>query len=140
MVARGTAPAGLAADPLGRSLAAPLRSGEPVTDVCHNSVEVRSGPDRHGEQVTEQVTEQLVRRLRAVSSRRLGLGRHRGGGVRLGRALQHREVPPNLHFETPNPFIPWPTLPVEVVTSLRPWPAGDTPRVGGVSSKGLTAR
>lgn len=31
--APGTAPAGLAADPLGRSLAAPLRSGEPVTDV-----------------------------------------------------------------------------------------------------------
>ncbi len=31
--AEGTAPAGLARDPVGRTLAAPLRAGEPVTDV-----------------------------------------------------------------------------------------------------------
>jgi acyl transferase domain-containing protein len=60
------------------------------------------------------------------------------GLVKLVLALQHREIPPNLHFETPNPFIPWPTLPVEVVTALRPWTAGDTPRVGGVSSFGFS--
>ncbi|HET7695305.1 MAG TPA: type I polyketide synthase [Vicinamibacterales bacterium] len=60
------------------------------------------------------------------------------GLVKLVLALQHRQIPPNLHFEKPNPFIPWPTLPVEVVTSLRPWVESGGPRVGGVSSFGFS--
>src|SRR5829696_5227976 len=60
------------------------------------------------------------------------------GLVKLVLALQHKEIPPTLHFQQPNPFIPWASLPVEVATTLRPWTAGETPRVGGVSSFGFS--
>src|SRR5829696_1855545 len=60
------------------------------------------------------------------------------GLVKLVLALQHREIPPTLHFQQPNPFIPWASLPVQVTTQLQPWIAIDTPRVGGVSSFGFS--
>lgn len=53
-------------------------------------------------------------------------------------ALQHREIPPNLHLRTPNPHIPWDELPVTLPTRLTPWPSGDRPRIAGVSSFGFS--
>lgn len=54
-------------------------------------------------------------------------------------ALQHREIPPNLHLHTPNPYIPWDELPVTVPTRLTRWPANeDRPRLAGVSSFGFS--
>ena len=52
--------------------------------------------------------------------------------------LQHREIPPHLHFETPSPHIPWDRLPVTVGTDLRPWSAAEGQRVVGVSSFGFS--
>ena len=46
-------------------------------------------------------------------------------------------VPPSLHFHTPNPTIPWDTLPVAIPTALTPWPSGQGPRIAGVSSYGI---
>ena len=60
------------------------------------------------------------------------------GLVKLVLALQHREIPPNLHFEQPNPYIPWATIPVTVARALVPWERGESPRVGGVSSFGFS--
>ncbi|MBI9089232.1 MAG: aminotransferase class III-fold pyridoxal phosphate-dependent enzyme [Desulfobacterium sp.] len=37
-------------------------------------------------------------------------------------ALEHRQIPPSLHFKTPSEHIPWTELPIEVVDGLRPWP------------------
>ena len=37
-------------------------------------------------------------------------------------ALQHRQIPPNLHFETPNPKIPFKTLRLRVPQRLESWP------------------
>ena len=51
-------------------------------------------------------------------------------------ALQHREIPPNLHFREPNPHIPWDELPVAVPTALRPWVG--VRRIAGVSSFGFS--
>ena len=51
-------------------------------------------------------------------------------------AVQHGEIPPNLHFQTPSPLIDWASWPVRVPTTRTPWP--DRPRLAGVSSFGLS--
>ena len=38
-------------------------------------------------------------------------------------AFQHKEIPPHLHFKTPNPYIPWAEIPVKIATELTPWVA-----------------
>ena len=54
-------------------------------------------------------------------------------------ALKHRQLPPNLHFHTPNPDIPFDRLPLRVVQKLEPWPdAADQDRgLAGVSGFGF---
>ena len=52
-------------------------------------------------------------------------------------ALQHRQLPPSLHFETPNPELNLPDSPFYVNTTLRDWPEGPAPRRAGVSSFGI---
>ena len=52
-------------------------------------------------------------------------------------ALQHKQIPPSLHFETPNPKIDFTNSPFFVNTALRDWPQSDTPRRAGVSSFGI---
>ena len=59
------------------------------------------------------------------------------GFMKLVLALVHREIPPHLHFQTPNPLIPWDLLPVTVPTTLTSWQAADR-LVGGVSSFGFS--
>ena len=46
-------------------------------------------------------------------------------------ALKHRQLPPNLHFHTPNPDIPFSTLPLRVQQTLEPWPETAQPRHRG---------
>jgi acyl transferase domain-containing protein/NAD(P)-dependent dehydrogenase (short-subunit alcohol dehydrogenase family)/SAM-dependent methyltransferase/acyl carrier protein len=58
--------------------------------------------------------------------------------IKVVLALQNEALPPNLHFEHPNPEIPWDTLPVQVVTELRPWKRGERPRYAAVSSFGVS--
>jgi acyl transferase domain-containing protein/acyl carrier protein len=59
------------------------------------------------------------------------------GLIKLALAIRHRQVPPSLHFETPNPDIPFEELRLRVQTALGPWPAPpDEPAVGAVSSFG----
>lgn len=59
------------------------------------------------------------------------------GIIKVALSLAHRTLVPSLHFETPNPAIPWDTLPLTVQRTLEPWPAGDGPAVAGVSSFGI---
>ncbi|MBF2050487.1 MAG: SDR family NAD(P)-dependent oxidoreductase [Elainella sp. C42_A2020_010] len=54
-------------------------------------------------------------------------------------ALQHQQIPPHLHFQQPNPYIPWQQLAVQVPTHLVPWPSlAHQPRLAGVSSFGMS--
>ena len=57
--------------------------------------------------------------------------------IKAVEALKHREIPPSLHFQTPNPKIPFEASPFYVNTELREWPTGETPRRAAVSSFGL---
>ena len=59
------------------------------------------------------------------------------GLVKVTLSLMHREIPPHLHFEQPNPHIDWDGVPIEVVRHARSWPEG-RPSVAGVSSFGFS--
>ena len=52
-------------------------------------------------------------------------------------ALQHRQIPPSIHFEAPNPKIDFENSPFVVNSQLRAWEGGSTPRRAGVSSFGI---
>jgi len=60
------------------------------------------------------------------------------GVIKTVLALQHEEIPPNLHFRRPNPHIPWHELAVRVPVQRTPWPRAAAARVAGVSSFGLS--
>lgn len=52
-------------------------------------------------------------------------------------ALEHRQIPPSLHFEQPNPNIDFVNSPFFVNQELRSWESRGTPRRAGVSSFGI---
>ncbi|MBB5857529.1 SDR family NAD(P)-dependent oxidoreductase [Amycolatopsis umgeniensis] len=52
-------------------------------------------------------------------------------------SLRHRELPPSLNFETPNPAIPLNELNLSVQTESTAWPHQDRALLAGVSSFGI---
>ena len=60
------------------------------------------------------------------------------GLVKVVLALQHRLLPPHLHFNNPSPHIPWAELPIEVPTTLSAWEPIRGRRIAGVSSFGFS--
>ncbi|MCY1081084.1 type I polyketide synthase [Archangium lansingense] len=58
------------------------------------------------------------------------------GLIKTTLALQHRRLPPSLHFESPNPELGLDTSPFYVNARLRDW-EGPAPRRAGVSAFGL---
>ena len=61
------------------------------------------------------------------------------GLIKTVLALEHAELPPSLHYESPNPRIDFAASPVYVNAALAPWPVrpGKAPRRAGVNSFGL---
>ncbi len=59
------------------------------------------------------------------------------GLIKTVLALEHREIPPSLHFTEPSPRIDFDASPVYVNDRLRPWKSADAPRRAGVSSFGF---
>ncbi|HEY0405408.1 MAG TPA: type I polyketide synthase, partial [Pyrinomonadaceae bacterium] len=59
------------------------------------------------------------------------------GLIKTVLALQHRQLPPSLHFSEPNPQIDFAGSPFYVNAQLREWVAGTTRRRAGVSSFGI---
>ena len=59
------------------------------------------------------------------------------GLIKVALALKHREIPPSLNFEEPNPHIPFEQLQLRVQTNLERWPAELAPALAGVSSFGF---
>ncbi|GFE68911.1 type I polyketide synthase [Chroococcus sp. FPU101] len=53
-------------------------------------------------------------------------------------ALQHEQIPPQIHFKSPNPNINWNDLPFTIPTQLTPWKRGNISRIAGVSSFGFS--
>jgi acyl transferase domain-containing protein/acyl carrier protein len=63
------------------------------------------------------------------------------GLIKVAMMIQRRTLLPSIHFETPNPHIPFNQLPIRVQQSITPWPAGDFPLAGvsGFSFGGTNA-
>ncbi|HEU5180257.1 MAG TPA: SDR family NAD(P)-dependent oxidoreductase, partial [Candidatus Polarisedimenticolia bacterium] len=59
------------------------------------------------------------------------------GFIKTVLALQHREIPPSLHYQRPNPKMNLDATPFYVNAELRDWPADGGPRRAGVSSFGI---
>jgi amino acid adenylation domain-containing protein len=58
------------------------------------------------------------------------------GFIKTVLALYHRQIPPSINFDRPNPYIDFANSPFYVNSQLSDWPASDTPRRAGVSSFG----
>lgn len=59
------------------------------------------------------------------------------GLIKAALALHHRQIPPSLNFEAPNPAIDFAHSPFRVADRLTEWPAGSGPRRAGVNSLGV---
>ena len=59
------------------------------------------------------------------------------GLIKAALAVQRGEIPPNQHFDNPNPHIPFDELCLKVVDEVTRWPATGQPRCAGVSSFGF---
>ncbi len=57
------------------------------------------------------------------------------GLIKLVLALQHQEIPPHLHLQKLNPYIPWAELPLSIPTRRTPWLDR---RLAGISSFGFS--
>ena len=60
------------------------------------------------------------------------------GLIKLLKALEHRELPPTLHIQTPSSRIPWGELNLQPVTKLQPWQPQGTLRRAGLSAFGAS--
>ncbi len=59
------------------------------------------------------------------------------GLIKVALCLHHRMLPPNLHFEQPNPYINFDALNIRVQTKLESWPWPEELPRAGVSSFGF---
>ncbi len=57
--------------------------------------------------------------------------------IKVALSLHHREIPPSLGFEAPNPTIDFETSPFAVNAVLTPWESRGHPRRAGVNSLGV---
>lgn len=59
------------------------------------------------------------------------------GLIKVVLSLEQHKLPPSLHFQTPNPDIPWDRLPLQVQNRLEDWPEHVGPAIAGVSAFGI---
>ena len=59
------------------------------------------------------------------------------GFIKAVLAVQRASIPANLHFQTPNPHIPFDQMRLKVVADQQEWPSVERPRRAGVSSFGF---
>lgn len=59
------------------------------------------------------------------------------GFMKVVLSLKNKQIPPSLHFETPNPNIDFANSPFYVINQLKDWEVNGIPRRAGVSSFGI---
>jgi acyl transferase domain-containing protein/aryl carrier-like protein len=60
------------------------------------------------------------------------------GLVKVVLAMREGQIPRNLHFDDPSPFIPWARIPIRIPTVLEPWRPIHGHRIAGISSFGFS--
>ena len=58
--------------------------------------------------------------------------------IKVVLCLQNKQIPPHLHFQNPNPYIPWDKLAIAIPTQLTSLSAQDSPNFAGVSCFGMS--
>lgn len=58
--------------------------------------------------------------------------------IKVVLSLQHKTIPPHLHFKTPSPYISWDKFPIRVPTESQEWLSNHQQRLAGVSAFGLS--
>ena len=59
------------------------------------------------------------------------------GLIKAASSVYHRQIPANLHFQTPNPDIPFESLGLRVPAQLEPWPESRGPAMAAINSFGF---
>lgn len=59
------------------------------------------------------------------------------GVIKVALMMRRREIFPSLHYERPNPYIPFEQLPIRVASSRLPWPDQPGSALAGVSAFGF---
>ncbi len=59
------------------------------------------------------------------------------GFIKAALCVRYGEIPPSLHFTTPNPLIPFDRIPLQVATRRTVWSPSSGPRRAGVSAFGF---
>ncbi len=59
------------------------------------------------------------------------------GMIKAALCLYHSKIPPNLHFETPNPAIPFDELKLRIPCEIEPFPDNRESRFAGINSFGF---
>jgi acyl transferase domain-containing protein/surfactin synthase thioesterase subunit/acyl carrier protein len=59
------------------------------------------------------------------------------GLIKIALILHHKQIPPSINYETPNPRIDFASSPFYVNTKLQDFPLTDTPRRAGLNSLGI---
>lgn len=59
------------------------------------------------------------------------------GLIKVALSLKNQQIPASLHFQEPNPYIPFNKLPLRVQTALVPWPKRSSLALAGVSAFGF---
>jgi acyl transferase domain-containing protein len=60
------------------------------------------------------------------------------GLIKVVLSMVEGEIPPHIHFTSPNPHIAWAELPIVIPTQATPWPEIDGRRIAGLSSFGFS--
>ena len=60
------------------------------------------------------------------------------GIIKLILALQHKQLPPHLHMDNPNPLIGWDQIPLRVTRQATLWVDEERPFIAGISGFGFT--
>lgn len=60
------------------------------------------------------------------------------GLIKTVLCLEHGQVPPSLHLDTPNPLVPWDELPLEVPSKLHELPDHGRPALAGITGQGAS--
>ncbi len=56
--------------------------------------------------------------------------------IKVALAMHHRQIPPHLHLESPNPEIDFASLRLSVPRTIVPWPRPDVPLLAGINGFG----
>ena len=59
------------------------------------------------------------------------------GLIKVALSLKNRYIPASLHFQEPNPNIPWNDMPLQIQSKGGAWPEHEGPAIAGVSAFGI---